>query len=424
MKKVLSSLIFTVSVSQFYSAQAMESESSIINSSLEKFADQIQKTNKNIQKMKFDPQLFEMIHEDLPDVLKMYLALSPAKFDKRFPQRSLLLGEPGVGKSTLPNLIAFKHGYELEFVDCSLLSTEYKSSGCQNLAKILLPLINDVNKKIILLDEFNVITDKDSNNNDGDRDMSKALWVLLDKLTVTPHKVIATANAVKKVPAAIKSRFANSTFQIPLPSLITRKKIIKHYLAKENYMIQDENIEFLAKHTKSYTIRDIQSLIDLIHASADYVNESQKTNPKKYFILKKDIDFAFKTFKGSSELLNDSYATLAKDELKKHWPTILQIVITICFNYPQLKLAQKSISIADNNNKIAEKSYQIADQNQKVAEASLINQNQSLQVSKDSLAHQQRTYYNGLISSALSGNPIPLMVEKATDKSGNCCLIL
>jgi AAA+ superfamily predicted ATPase len=226
----------------------MEEGDSSMDTVLNKFVDQINNANKNIQKQKYNPQLFEMIRNDLPTELDMYLSLSPANFHKRFPRRSLLLGKPGVGKSTLPSLIASKYEYELQFIDCSLLATEYKNSGCQNLAKLFIPLIDDNKRKIVVLDEFNVITDKESNSNDGDRDMPKALWSLLDKLIDTPHKIIATANAVKKLPAPIVSRFGNAAFDIPLPSLKTRRKIVEYYLEKNNYQIPNQYVQFIAKN--------------------------------------------------------------------------------------------------------------------------------------------------------------------------------
>ena len=216
------------------------------------------------------------------------------------------------------------------YICCSLLADEYKNSGAQNLRRIFEPLINyPLFPHIIILDEINILTDKLANANDTDRDMAVALWQIIDELKGTPHKLIATANTVDKLPAPLKDRFARATFEIPLPSLDTRKAIIKYWLKDINYYHEDEStvINFIANHTHSFSARMLKSIIEIANEYAAI--RSTQFDECTDTILIEDARRALIEMKKSAKLIGLESEKSYQEIMKKNIPTVLPYVFSV-----------------------------------------------------------------------------------------------
>lgn len=312
------------------------------------------------QQTAFDPWLMDLLVQDCPDELKILLTLSPAEFKEYCPQAVLFVGPPGVGKSTLARYIGMKFGFMTIMVNCSLIANEYKNSGCQNLARIIEPLLHTDIPHLIILDEITVLVQKNANPLDNDSDMVVALWTLFDQLKQTPHKVIATANTIEKLPTPLKDRFINGIFRIPFPSLSTRQAMVNYYLQKTHLYYTNDVVRYVAQQVKRYSCRMIESLIDAMKLCALLrASKAKKTNTiQRIAISKQDGYQALKQLRQKmnwAQYEPNSYYQMLKDKAPVILPYIFQTaqmalsIIGLYVSYQQLRLAWDSMALAKNN---------------------------------------------------------------------------
>ena len=219
----------------------------------------------------YDVALIEEALISCPEKLRFILELIRGKnkfddFFKIFIQNNIVLvGPPGVGKSLLAESIALYCNIPYTFIKATSLANEYINSGASNLNRIFEPLLALDEPHIIIIDELQTIIKK-HNGRDIDASIAEALWLLLDQCKVKKNIfIIATANDIASLPPQLKSRLSKNIYEIALPQLKARERIITYYISKITFphSITSKVIQEIAKKTYGFSARDLESVIDI-----------------------------------------------------------------------------------------------------------------------------------------------------------------
>ena len=229
----------------------------------------------NATAMRLDNEQLAFILQYAPACIKGLIGT----ISKNLPAapRLLLYGTPGTGKTTLGQAIAQCCNRHFLMIRIASTGNKYQFSQEDHLDSIN-HYLEQYPDAIILLDEIDcVFTDKKEND--------KAAKNLCDRIkaaaTAYPKAVfIATTNCdiqhkvdnsvtrdesgQKEFPEALKSLFGRSVYKINNPELAQRKAIIdyycKRYLARNVINLSEADKHDLAKNTKKFSIRDLESM--------------------------------------------------------------------------------------------------------------------------------------------------------------------
>lgn len=218
-----------------------------------------------------DEQLIEQLLNSCPQLKKLVERLqNPVRYGKNIPRKILLVGPPGVGKSTIAKGIANRIGRPCKFLRASLLINEYKNSGPQNLAREIMPILQSQQPYVIVLDELHCLTENyEKKERSADPGMAEALWSIIDECAKHPQILfIGTTNNATNLPEPLLSRFVNGVVEIPLPDVEQRIQIFNYYLRNIFCSFKQDFIKVLAYRTKSLSGRNIEQLVSdaLIYA--------------------------------------------------------------------------------------------------------------------------------------------------------------
>jgi SpoVK/Ycf46/Vps4 family AAA+-type ATPase len=226
--------------------------------------EEMQKIDLETQSAEVNMQAVEHIISNSPLALKEIIKAYEKRhtFRGELPKAILLLGAPGVGKSTLARGIAVKAKLPCRFIQCSLIADQYKNSGTKNLERIFEPIFNSDREEIIILDEINALTDKHGNEYDNDKNMAMALWQIMDRLKNKKQftLIIATANFNDNMPEPLKDRFATTMFNIPLPDNHMRMRIAQHYLDQARIHYDKTILKLIASNSRYSSGRFIEDV--------------------------------------------------------------------------------------------------------------------------------------------------------------------
>jgi SpoVK/Ycf46/Vps4 family AAA+-type ATPase len=327
-----------------------------------------------------DPFLVDEVIRNCPLKLQKIVRNLKAKnngFPKRgrIPKSIILLGEPGVGKSTLAQAIAVYCSSKATFVKLTDIHDKFKDSGSHNLCEIFRSIRHETDPHIIILDEIQCLVKK-RNHNEKDEDAAKTLWSALDEIERKSNiMVIGTANKIKNLPQQLRNRLSTSTFIIDFPSDETRERIIRYYLSvMPNHIklkISDSEIKQLIKNTKGLGARDLQKIIE------DGCNDADLDGPdildigEFITVTVQDFERVIVLVKENNGTYKVWYEVGIYKYIKPHIGMILQIgiplIINLTANYLIQKIAlQKQLIVSANQyQKSAELATRHHDENMK-----------------------------------------------------------
>lgn len=252
------------------------------------------------------PELLEQLLATCPKLKQLVFRLqNPLRYGRTIPTKLLLVGPPGVGKTTIAKGIASLINRPYIFLRASLLTNEYKNSGPQNLAREIIPILQSGQPYVIIVDELHALTENYKKDHNADPGTAEALWSILDECAKNPQVLfIGTTNDAVKLPEPLKTRFANGIIEIPLPNLEQRTNIIKYYLHNISYTFDRSYFTTLAKQTNQLSGRNLEQLVsDAITYALD-----REEIP---MIRKKDFERALKD-------MNENQSSLALLGWEKH----------------------------------------------------------------------------------------------------------
>lgn len=189
----------------------------------------------------------------------------------------LLFGNPGLGKTTLMELIAKELGVKFELLDCSQFRNSQQS--LKALQNFFMRIANDNEPVVIALDEIHML------NNEL---QSSLLTLLNNRVYVSPLDVngqckripigeftfIAATTDDDKVLDTIKNRCLRLKFQMVDYTAEELKQIYKNKIAAKGLTVDDEAIDICIPRSRG-AIRYVNSIVDGL-ANALYNDEGQR----------------------------------------------------------------------------------------------------------------------------------------------------
>lgn len=223
-------------------------------------------------------------------VLLKEIAIAKAQ-GRKYLDNILLFGNPGLGKSTLMQLIAKALGVKFEWMDCS----QYRNSqqSLKALQNFLMKVARDNEPVVIAFDEIHMLTDELQ---------SSLLTLLNSRVYVSPPDVngvvkripidnftfIAATTDDDKVLNTIKDRCLRLKFQMVDYTPDELKRIYKNKVASKGLTITDEAIDACIPRSRG-SIRYVNSFVDGLD-TALYDDNGQRVSTsidldvvKKYF---------------------------------------------------------------------------------------------------------------------------------------------
>lgn len=174
----------------------------------------------------------------------------------------MLFGLPGTGKTHLATYLASQQELPLVVAKLDGLLSSFLGTTARNIAN----LFNFVNryKCILLLDEFDAIAKLRNDPNElGElKRVVNTLLQCLDERSKTGY-TIAITNHESLLDPAIWRRF-DLRIEVPKPSLIVRRQILKNLMNKSN-TLTDLQLTFLSIMTENYSGSDLSKLIGFLN---------------------------------------------------------------------------------------------------------------------------------------------------------------
>lgn len=286
--------------------------------------------------------LVESSIKKMPILLKgifNYLKLHGADGRVASYHRFILVGKPGVGKTTLARSIAQSLGYEVVFVHASELFGRYRNHTAINLRELFDGVKGSSSRKVVIIDELHKLFENHAYKRTDDAANATAFWNQLDGLEKQNPNivVIGTANSVENMPAEIKSRFHGKIITMPLPDKNQREDVLQEILAHDTSIQLAPSVDIpfirkLARRFNRYSLRDIQLLVDAAKMFK-YAELSPTKSPQLPMIMeKKHFEQALKQLDGENkERLYTRIKPFLKElSMNAHTAAELGFVVGLC----------------------------------------------------------------------------------------------
>ena len=279
----------------------------------------------------YDKELFEIIFRSAPQDLKDKIAVIEQIFKQKkngekniqwniLPSRLLLVGPPGVGKSTLAQVVADRLERPFYFIRMPMLGNEFRNSEAANLNRLMSQLIKSDTPCVIILDEINIFAERKVGVLGEDNSAGSMLWLLLDKCATNPNVlVIGTANDVSKLPEQLKDRFEGNVIEIVKNDWHDRYFVLDYYLSKTEHFCTDKYLISLAKKTEEFSPRQLEALVKSAQQQRFIISGSID------FLSEKEIESAYKKMLLNSRVLKSKLKFDWKNWLKEHAAVIQSI---------------------------------------------------------------------------------------------------
>lgn len=250
----------------------------------------------------------------LNDAIKAYHY--PWLYKHNLVRLFLLAGHSGVGKSSLATILSNVLEYPLLHVKCSSIGTEWQNSDTQNLARILIPIINSNDPWVVLLDEMDSMDKSSGDRGSKGRAVSQELHALLDKSKNSKLIIVCTTNYAMEIGKELKYRLLSGAYEILLPDTETRKNIIRTYLEKENIACPEDVLEYLVKNTGGYISSRGFSGRDLRELVREVARIVLTEFVKKIPLYERSQEFVMSSLAKSKLVVTKGHAESALDSIK------------------------------------------------------------------------------------------------------------
>lgn len=301
-----------------------------------------------------DSELYDYIYENASLEIKNFVEviqkartvrLDYKSYQEVTSKRLLLVGPPGVGKSTLAYAIAHTLKYEICFIKVPLLSNEYRNSAFSNLRRLVEEVIASKKSTIIILDEINILIDekKQGPNDYTDMNAAAALWLLLDQCSLYSNiVVIATANDVSKLPIQLKDRFEGNIVEIYENTPFRRLQVLLFHLSKAKHSVDYNYLLTLAEKTTQFSPRQLEMLIKIAHQQQFLLTGSMDG------VIEGQLEYAYQKILNSSVILQSKSSFDIRKWINENGPLIHTISTSVSlgvalFNICYFMLGNKNI---------------------------------------------------------------------------------
>jgi len=192
-------------------------------------------------------------------------------YPEQKPLRSLYLfvGATGAGKTILAKAVAQKAGWPCVFVSVPLLADEYENCIASNLKNIMVPILQQDNKCVILLDEFSAITDGYNLKNGA------AAALAMVKHCANQPNIFVIGTTIDATALSYQQRNLfkrDGIIEIPLPCAEARADLIcnKFQQQIDDGSLDQTYVDFLTRKTNGKSFRDIIDLFNEVAEKADF----------------------------------------------------------------------------------------------------------------------------------------------------------
>lgn len=216
-----------------------------------------------------DPQLLREILEAAPENLQEIINLyRDPQADKSAYRYFMLAGPSSTGKTTLAKAIAFGLGRKYMFVGAPSLQGHHRNQTTENVHTLFEQVNSHTEHPVLIIDEFNALTDSYNQEHTDTADTAKGLWILLDQQKNNDNfLMIATTNETKKMPLQLQKRFLNKIIEIGNLDVAARKRMLQSCLQRlKNIVIaadcNDAYFNDLAQRMNNFDRRTIEAVIN------------------------------------------------------------------------------------------------------------------------------------------------------------------
>lgn len=204
---------------------------------------------------------------------KSVLFVDSEAFDKPLliPNRLLLYGPPGNGKTTLAYDIAKMAQCQLVHIHAPSIVTKYAGSGAENIKKEMLRafdvMVESCRPVIIFIDEIDAIAINGTNESRvEDNKAMQELWLYLDKFKQDfRFFIICATNRYEKLNQAFVSRFPErQRLEINQPNKQRRQEVLVNLFSKYDIEIDKNLIRDLAYYSDGMSVREIEDFVSQV----------------------------------------------------------------------------------------------------------------------------------------------------------------
>lgn len=265
------------------------------------------------KRKKLDPELADLVintSEASTQELAQIIQECAKNQNKKCPAKALLVGAPGIGKTTYIQAVAEKANIPFIKINSAFVSDKYKDSGPDNLKAIFKSILQTKTTIIVAFDELHCLTDSHKNSNNPNQNTAEALWLLMDQCAENPNIIlVGIMNDGSNMPEQIKSRFKTDTYIMKSSDEIAQKQqILKHYLKKFKSSCDEKCQKTVSKSLKSAEARVIEGVVESANRTASLGKE-------EWQITQKDLESAIKRSNDTQEVFETKKETIPAREL-------------------------------------------------------------------------------------------------------------
>lgn len=320
--------IFLLASNQFFADNAPDNDSSQSNNNASNVGIISQHAYSLLNPL--DETLCEELFENAPQEVQDYVNLirtieakEQSSHNKRsltiLPSKLLFVGKPGVGKTTLAQVVAQKLGRSAIIIRAPMVGNEYKNSESSNLVRIFEDILQVNQPSVLIIDEINVIAESRKDPDSGDIGGAATLWLLLDMCAQHKHiLIIGTSNNATNLPQPLKDRFEGSVIELTEGDTQVRLKILNFYFSQYPHVCSNSYLLKLAQKTKRFSPRQLEALV--IAAV-----QNQVVRDPNGYVTQDNVEKAYQKFTLSTKALQSKSSFNFKEWIKEN-SVIIQTV--------------------------------------------------------------------------------------------------